>query len=477
MSDRFSIAAHLGKLGRAGVIHTPHGDIPTPAFIPVGTKATVKSLVPEQVRALGASAVLANAYHLYLQPGPELVDRAGGLGAFMHWDRPTFTDSGGFQVLSLGAGYKKVLSQEFTGQVKNGERADSGLAPHEPDVREVGNTDAGNASVTSGNTGENTSGGERNRHSRSGKRRDALEDAEENAQLPEPGKHNEHPGLARVDEDGVNFRSHLDGSRHRFTPEVSMQIQHHLGADIIFAFDELTSLLHSYDYQVESLERTRRWAGRCLAEHRRLTAAREGKPYQMLFGVIQGAQWEDLRRKAARDLGAMCVEGQAFDGFGIGGALEKENLGRICAWVSEELPEDRPRHLLGISEPEDFFAGIESGADTFDCVSPSRVARTGAAYLETGRTNMSRAAFREDFGPVQEGCGCYTCQNYSRAYIHHLLKAKEILASTLLTIHNEYYTVHLVQSIREAIMAGEDTYREFKRETLGKLGRLDRLSL
>lgn len=420
MNAKFEITARLGTLGRAGVIHTPHGDIPTPAFIPVGTKATVKALVPEQVRDLGAAAVLANAYHLYLQPGPELVDRAGGLGAFMNWPGPTFTDSGGFQVLSLGAGYKKVLSQEFAS-----------------------------------------------------KKRSVLEETEENATIKVPTKNNSHPGLARVDEDGVDFRSHLDGTRHRFSPEISMQIQHQLGADIIFAFDELTSLLHSYDYQVESLERTRRWAERCLAEHRRLTEERAGKPYQMLFGVIQGAQWEDLRRKAARDLGAMCVDGQAFDGFGIGGALEKENLGRICAWVSEELPEDRPRHLLGISEPEDFFAGIEAGADTFDCVSPSRVARNGAAYLDTGRTNLSRAAFREDFGPVQRGCGCYTCRNFTRAYIHHLLKAKEILAATLLTIHNEYYTVHLVQNIRQAIMAGGEAYREFKQETLSKLGRLD----
>lgn len=436
MSETFSVVARLSGLGRAGVIRTPHGDIPTPAFIPVGTKATVKSLIPEMIKDLGADAVLANAYHLYLQPGPELIDRAGGLGAFMHWDGPTYTDSGGFQVLSLGAGYKKVLSQEF----------------------------AGGATTASPNRSNGN-------HERSGDKRKLLEEGEEAAEIGGPSKHQAHPGLARVDEDGVNFQSHLDGSKHRFTPEISMQIQHQLGADIIFAFDELTSLLHSYDYQVESLERTRKWAKRCLAKHERLTVERDTKPYQMLFGVIQGAQWEDLRRRAAKDLGSMEVAGRGFDGFGIGGALEKENLGRICAWVCEELPEDRPRHLLGISEPEDFFAGIENGADTFDCVSPSRVARTGAAYLETGRTNMARAAFREDFGPLQEGCGCYTCRNFSRAYIHHLLKAKEMLASTLLTIHNEYYTVHLVQDIRATIIAGEDAYAEFKHRTLQKLGK------
>lgn len=436
MSENFEVVARLGQLGRAGVIHTPHGDIPTPAFIPVGTKATVKALIPEMVRDLGAAAVLANAYHLYLQPGPELVDKAGGLGAFMHWDGPTFTDSGGFQVLSLGAGYKKVLSQEFAASAR--ERS---------------------ASRNHGN------------HERSGDKRKLLEQAEEAAELAPPDKRQAHPGLARVDDDGVNFRSHLDGSKHRFTPEISMQIQHHLGADIIFAFDELTSLLHSYDYQVVSLERTRKWAERCLAEHERLTIERADKPYQMLFEVIQGAQWEDLRRKAAHDLGRMEISGRCFDGFGIGGALEKENLGVICSWVCQELPEDRPRHLLGISEPEDFFAGIENGADTFDCVSPSRVARTGAAYLPTGRTNMARAAFREDFSPLQEGCGCYTCTNYTRAYLHHLLKAKEMLASTLLTIHNEYYTVHLVDSIRQAIIAGDEAYRDFKQQTLSRLGR------
>lgn len=461
MSQNFEIVARLGKLARAGIIHTPHGDIPTPAFVPVGTKATVKSLVPEQVRDLGAKAVLANAYHLYLQPGPEILDRAGGLGAFMHWDGPTFTDSGGFQVLSLGAGYKKVLSQEFAGKAT-------------PVVEQAGmGTDGVVASATESakpvTSGVADSG---DKHSHSGDKRGILEETEESAKIGAPTKHNNHPGLARVDDDGVNFRSHLDGTKHRFSPEISMQIQHQLGADIMFAFDELTSLLHPYDYQVESLERTRKWAERCLAEHRRLTEERAGKPYQMLFGVIQGAQWEDLRRKAARDLGSMSIDGQVFDGFGIGGALEKENLGKICAWASEELPEDRPRHLLGISEPEDFFAGIESGADTFDCVSPSRVARTGAAYLANGRTNMSRAAFKEDFGPLQEGCGCYTCQHYSRAYIHHLLKAKEILASTLLTIHNEYYTVKLVADIRAAMIEGEDAYRDFKDEVLGRLGRL-----
>lgn len=387
-------------LGRVGVLHTPHGDIHTPAFIPVGTKATVKAVLPDSMRELGAQALLANAYHLYLQPGSDIVDGAGGLTRFMNWGGPTYTDSGGFQVLSLGSGFKKVLSAEFSGE----SRADHEMAT--------------------------------------------------------PKKER----LANVDEDGVWFRSHLDGSRHRFTPEVSMKIQHELGADVIFAFDELTTLLNSRAYQEEALERTRRWAERCLAAHRALTDEREGKPYQQLFGVLQGAQYEDLRRKAARDLSSMEINGQSFDGFGIGGALEKENLGRIVAWVCDELPEGKARHLLGISEPDDFFAAIEAGADTFDCVNPSRVARNAAIYSPTGRFNITRAEFKRDYSPLVEGCECYTCTHYTKAYIHHVFKAKEMIASTLATIHNEYFTVHLVDSIREAILAGN--YWEFKEETL-----------
>ena len=266
----FEVGTRLGVergLGRTGVIHTAHGIIRTPAFIPVGTKANVKALTPEMVRALGAQAVLANAYHLYLQPGSDIVDEAGGFASFMNWSGPTYTDSGGFQVLSLGAGFKKVISQEFSG------KAD----PNDPAVQMQ--------AIKASN--------------------------------------------AVVDNDGVVFSSHIDGTKHRFNPEVSMGIQHQLGADIMFAFDELTSLLHPRDYQIESLERTHAWARRCLAEHRRLTSERAGKPYQQLWGVIQGAQWEDLRREAARTMADMEVGGQRFDGFGVGGALEKENLGTI----------------------------------------------------------------------------------------------------------------------------------------------------
>ena len=389
-----------GGRGRTGVITTPHGTIATPAFVVVGTKATVKAVLPESVADLGAQAVLANAYHLYLQPGSDLIDEAGGLGRFMNWPGPTLTDSGGFQVMSLGVGFKKVLAMDATG-------------------------------VT-------------------------------NDEVIAAGKER----LAVVDEDGVTFKSHLNGDRHRFTPEVSMRVQHELGADIMFAFDELTTLMNTRGYQEESVARTHRWAARCLAEHARLTAARAHKPYQALFGVVQGAQYEDLRRQAARGLAELEVEGQRFDGFGLGGALEKENLGTIVGWCADELPEDKPRHLLGISEPDDFFAAIENGADTFDCVNPSRVARNSAVYTADGRYNLLAASHRRAFAPIEEGCDCYTCAHYTKAYLHHLFKAKEMLASTLATIHNERFTVRLVDDIRAGIVAGD--FAAHKEEFLGR---------
>ncbi|MGE2736621.1 tRNA guanosine(34) transglycosylase Tgt [Mycolicibacterium vaccae] len=384
-----------GRQGRTGVIHTPHGDIKTPAFIAVGTQATVKAVLPETMKELGAQAILANAYHLYLQPGPDIVDEAGGLGAFMNWPGPTFTDSGGFQVLSLGAGFRKVLAMDV-----NRVQADDVIAE--------------------------------------GKER-----------------------LAHVDEDGVTFRSHLNGSTHRFTPEVSIGIQHQLGADIIFAFDELTTLVNTRGYQERSVERTHRWAVRCLAEHRRLSEVRSHKPPQALFGVVQGAQYEDLRRQAARGLAEL-----DFDGFGIGGALEKQNLATIVGWVTSELPADKPRHLLGISEPDDLFAAVEAGADTFDCVSPSRVARNAAVYSVDGRYNITGSRYRRDFTPIDAECDCYTCAHYTRAYLHHLFKAKEILASTLCTIHNERFIIRLVDQIRESIPAGR--FDDLREHVLGR---------
>jgi queuine tRNA-ribosyltransferase len=398
----FSVEAELpGRFGRAGVIRTPHGDIHTPAFIAVGTQATVKAVVPETMKELGAQAVLANAYHLYLQPGADIIEEAGGLGAFMNWQGPTFTDSGGFQVLSLGAGFRKVLAMD-TERVQ----ADDIIAE--------------------------------------GKER-----------------------MAHVDDDGVTFTSHLDGSTHRFTPEVSIGIQHQIGADIIFAFDELTTLVNTRGYQEESVKRTHRWAVRCLAEHRRLTEANPDRPAQALFGVVQGAQYEDLRREATRGLVSIVDdEGRGFDGYGIGGALEKQNLATIVGWVSSELPADKPRHMLGISEPDDLFNAIAAGADTFDCVSPSRVARNAAVYSARGRYNITNARFRRDLTPIDAECDCYTCAHYTRAYIHHLFKAKELLAATLCTIHNERFIIRLVDQIRTAIRAGE--FDELRAHVLGR---------
>src|SRR5690349_13269725 len=273
--------------------------------------------------------------------------------------------------------------------------------------------------------------------------------------------------LAHVDDDGVTFRSHLDGSTHRFTPEVSIGIQHKLGADIIFAFDELTTLVNTRAYQEESVKRTHAWALRCLVEHRRLTALHPSKPAQALFGVVQGAQYEDLRRQATRGLTTIVDDdGRGFDGYGIGGALEKQNLATIVGWVSSELPADKPRHLLGISEPDDLFDAVASGADTFDCVSPSRVARNAAVYTATGRFNIPGARYKRDFTPIDPECDCYTCANYSRAYIRHLFKAKEMLSATLCTIHNERFVIRLVDQIRAAIVAGE--FDELRAQVLGR---------
>lgn len=414
---RFEPTADLeGGAGRAGVLQTPHGEIQTPAFIPVATKATVKTLTPEQIRGTGAQAILSNAYHLYLQPGQDIVEGDGGLTKFENWHGPTFTDSGGFQVMSLGVGFRKTLAMDVKG-LQN----DDVVAP--------------------------------------GKQRNAF-----------------------VDEDGVTFRSHIDGSSHRFTPEVSMGIQHQLGADIIFAFDELTTLMNTRIYQEGSVDRTHRWARRCLEEHNRLSTERNQsglhapygsgsmpvdgiRPEQQLFGVVQGAQYEDLRRKATRGLVSLSDEFEAnghrgFAGYGIGGALEKENLGTIVGWCSDELPDDRPRHLLGISEPDDVFAAVAAGADTFDCVSPTRLARRGGVYTRDGRMTLTNARFKRDFRPIDEETASYTSLNYSRAYIHHLLKAKEYLAGTLCTIHNLHFMITLVDDIRQSIHDGR--FAEFR---------------
>jgi queuine tRNA-ribosyltransferase len=395
-----------GRLGRAGIITTPHGEIKTPAFVTVGTKATVKALTPEMVNSLGAQVVLSNTYHLYLQPGDELVAKAGGLHKFMNWNGPMMTDSGGFQVFSLGAAFGEGGVSKF---------AKEGVQKIEELAKEDDTT----------------------------------------------------VKLAKIDEDGVTFKSHIDGSLHRFTPERSMQIQHNLGADIIFAFDECTSPSADYDYQKQAMERTHRWAERSLKEHQRLSAGeaipevglqvspksnfKGASPYQALFGIVQGGRHQDLREESARVIGRM-----DFDGFGIGGSFDKEDMGTAVGWVSAILPEDKPRHLLGIGEPEDILEGIKNGADTFDCVTPTRMARNGTLITKAGRLNILNAQYREDFTPIEEDCGCYTCQHYTRAYLAHLFRAKEMLAGTLASVHNLYYLINLTNQIREKILKGEE---------------------
>lgn len=388
-----------GALGRAGVIKTAHGVIETPAYVVVGTKATVKSLDSEQVREAGTQVVLANTYHLYLQPGDEAVKKMGGLGKMMNWSGPTMTDSGGFQVFSLGAAYKKGISKI--------------LHPVDPSLL-----------------------------------------------IPERFDDSNAPRLAKIGQDGVSFTSHIDGSVHYITPEKSIQIQHNLGADIIFAFDECTSPVENLKYQTEALERTHAWAKRSLEEHKKLGGE------QALFGIVQGGRDEDLRKKSAKIISEIQVEGEGFDGFGIGGSFAKEDMSTAVKWVNGILPEEKPRHLLGIGEPEDLFMGVENGVDLFDCVLPTRLGRNGTLYTKTGKIHIENLEFREDLNPVESDCPCYTCQHYCRAYIAHLFRGKEMLAGTLSSIHNVHFLVNLVKQIRQSIL--DDRFEEFKKEFLGR---------
>lgn len=374
-------------MARAGVLHTPHGDIQTPAFIVGGTQATVKALTPEMVTAMNGQAILANTYHLMLRPGAQTVDRAGGLAKFMNWDGPTFTDSGGFQVFSLGMAYKKGIDA-----TSHSVKGDTKQAKH---------------------TGSQ---------------------------------------LAKVDDDGVSFRSHLDGSLLRMTPESSMQLQWQIGADIHMAFDELTAPLADKAYLRTAMERTHAWAERCVAEHAKQWEHHQkaGKPYQALWPVVQGAREEDLRRESAQFLG-----GLEADGYGIGGVFEPGEIPDVVRWVNEELPVEKPKHLLGIgSAVSDLFLGVEYGVDTFDCIAFTRQARNGSIYTSSGKLNISNAKFKEDFTPLDADCACYTCSNFTRAYLHHLLRADEILGLTLASIHNEYFVVNLVDQIRESVQDG-----------------------
>src|SRR3989338_6908300 len=326
----FELQKQLPNGARAGIIHTPHGDIETPAFVAVGTKATVKSLKPEDLRDfVGAQVALANTYHLYLEPGHEVVRDAGGLHTFANWQMPTITDSGGFQVFSLGAAFGKGVTKFAKGEYDDTER---GINIYSKEVA------------------------------------------------------SEHGKLCQIDEEGVTFTSHHDGSLHRFTAERSIEIQHAIGADIIFAFDECTAPTADYEYQKEAMDRTHRWAKRSIMAHKQNY---EALKKQGLYGVVQGGRHLDLRAESARILGDM-----DFDGFGIGGSFSKEDLGETLQVVTDILPEERPRHLLGIGEPRDLLLGIEQGTDTFDdCVAPTRMGRTGTLYTARGNINIKNNGY------------------------------------------------------------------------------------
>lgn len=347
---------------RAGVIHTPHGDIPTPVFAPVGTQATVKTLTPVDLRELRATLILANTYHLYLRPGAELIADFGGLHQFMQWDGPILTDSGGFQVFSLS-------------------------------------------------------------------------------------------GLRDIDDTGVTFRSHIDGSKHRFTPERVIEIEEQLGADIIMAFDECPPP-GDYDYNVQALARTHRWAERCKAAQRR--------PDQALYGIVQGGIFPELRVQSAEFLGALDFPGYSIGGLSVGET--KAQMHAILEVLHPVLPAHKPRYLMGVGSPEDLFECVARGVDQFDCVLPTRIARNGAVFTHQGRINLRNARFAADKAPIEPDCQCYTCRTFSLAYLRHLVIAKETLALRLATIHNLHFMLETMRRIRQSIFDG--TFAQYRQDFL-----------
>ena len=364
MQFEFHIEGECSKTGaRAGVLKTPHGEIKTPVFMPVGTQASVKAMTPDQVRDTNAQIILANTYHLYLRPGHELVKKAGGLHRFMQWDKPILTDSGGFQVFSLGE-------------------------------------------------------------------------------------------LRKLTEEGAFFQSHLDGSRHLLTPEKAMEIEEALGADIIMAFDECVPYPADYAYTKNSMQLTHHWAQRCKHAHTTQN--------QALFGIVQGGMYRELREISARTIRDMDFPGNAIGGLSVG--EPKSMMYEMLEYVTPILPKNKPRYLMGVGTPDCLFEGVARGIDMFDCVLQTRIARNGTALTDHGRLVVRNAACAEDFMPIDEQCDCYTCRNFSRAYVRHLIKAGEILGGTLLSIHNIRYTVRLMEKMREAIL--QDRFVEFKNEFL-----------
>jgi tRNA-guanine transglycosylase len=367
------------------VLHTPHGAVETPFFCVVGTAGTVKGVTPEELREVGATVLLANTYHLFLRPGADVIDQLGGLHRFMGWHGPIVTDSGGFQVFSLGSGIEHGVGKQI------------GMFPGD-DVPATGRRARG-----------------------------------------------QEARLVRVDEDGATFTSHIDGSRHRLTPEVSIATQEALGADIVLAFDEPTSPLHDAAYTRSAMERTHRWATRSLAARTRVD--------QALYGIVQGGAFADLREASAAYIG-----GLPFDGVAIGGSLgkSKTDMHAVLDWSFPRLPERWPRHLLGIGEPEDLFSSVARGVDQFDCVAPTRLGRHGQLYTPTGKLLVTRPDYVQDAAPIDEACGCYTCRTgFSRGYLRHLFAANELLAYTLASVHNLWFILDLMRQIREAVRRDE----------------------
>jgi queuine tRNA-ribosyltransferase len=409
----FEIHKERGQ-ARLATYTTPHGIIETPAFVAVGTQATVKAMTPEMVEESGVQVIFANTYHLYLRPGAEIVASLGGVHRFMNWKCPVLTDSGGFQVFSLGAGIEHGV-----GKIANIFPGEEGGVERDP------------ARLSSARPGES---------------------------------------LVKVEEEQVIFRSHLDGSRHVFTPEKSIEIQRALGADMILAFDECTSPLHDAFYTRESWLRTHRWAERSL-RYFQDSEPRHGYA-QALYGIVQGGAFRDIREESARVIGEM-----DFDGMAIGGNLgkTKDDMHAVLDWTVPFLPRDKPRHLLGIGDIPDIFEAVQRGCDTFDCVSPTRIARNAALHarfdddgspLPRFRLNLRNARFKDDPRPVMDACDCYTCRHYSRAYIHHLFRADEMLAFTLATFHNLHFISTLCADIRQALR--DDTFRDLKADWLGR---------
>jgi queuine tRNA-ribosyltransferase len=410
---------------RAGVLHTAHGDVRTPAFVPLATKATVKGLLPEEVSALGYEMVLGNTFHLLLNPGPELIERFGGVGSFMGWDGPVITDSGGFQVFSMGHG---TVAAEIKAR---------------PSRRGGGDGARGDGARTSASadlsSGEDAASPNAERAGDHGEEREARERS---------------GAILAIGEEGVRFRSYVDGRERFLSPEGSMAVQAALRSDIALVFDECTPFHVDRAYTERSTERTHRWLERCLRWH-----AEHGPPGQLVYGIVQGGVYEDLRVASAR-----AVAASRCDGIAIGGSLgaTKEQMYQVIRWATGELGgehESRPRHLLGIGEVDDLIAGVQLGIDTFDCAMPTRLGRHGTALVpdpeNRWRLDLHKGRWREAEEPLLDGCPCPACvRGLSRAYLSYLARAGELTGMRLLTLHNLAFLAGVMRDLREAIIAG-----------------------